>query len=88
MVREKGLEPSPLAGPDPKSGVSAISPLAQRKRAAATYQSGFHLRKHPVFNLSASSDFSASHLVNHLAHESCILFGFLRFLFEIGACSG
>lgn len=28
MVREKGLEPSPLAGPDPKSGASAISPLA------------------------------------------------------------
>jgi hypothetical protein len=30
MVRERGLEPPPLAGPDPKSGVSAISPLAQR----------------------------------------------------------
>ena len=29
MVRERGLEPPPLAGPDPKSGVSAISPLAQ-----------------------------------------------------------
>ena len=28
MVRERGLEPPPLAGPDPKSGVSAISPLA------------------------------------------------------------
>ncbi|MCD6051439.1 MAG: hypothetical protein K0Q55_2843 [Verrucomicrobia bacterium] len=28
MVREKGLEPSPLTGPDPKSGASAISPLA------------------------------------------------------------
>src|SRR5712672_1967907 len=30
MVRERGLEPPPLAGPDPKSGVSAISPLARR----------------------------------------------------------
>ena len=29
LVRERGLEPPPLAGPDPKSGVSAISPLAQ-----------------------------------------------------------
>ena len=29
VVRERGLEPPPLAGPDPKSGVSAISPLAQ-----------------------------------------------------------
>ncbi len=29
MVRERGLEPPPLTGPDPKSGVSAISPLAQ-----------------------------------------------------------
>jgi hypothetical protein len=29
MVRERGLEPPPLAGPDPKSGVSAIPPLAQ-----------------------------------------------------------
>ena len=28
MVRERGFEPPPLAGPDPKSGVSAISPLA------------------------------------------------------------
>jgi hypothetical protein len=28
-VRERGLEPPPLAGPDPKSGASAISPLAQ-----------------------------------------------------------
>ena len=29
MVRERGLEPPPLTGPDPKSGASAISPLAQ-----------------------------------------------------------
>ena len=29
LVRERGLEPPPLAGPDPKSGVSAISPLAR-----------------------------------------------------------
>ena len=28
MVRERGLEPPPLTGPDPKSGASAISPLA------------------------------------------------------------
>jgi hypothetical protein len=28
LVRERGLEPPPLAGPDPKSGVSAIPPLA------------------------------------------------------------
>jgi hypothetical protein len=31
MVRERGLEPPPLTGPDPKSGVSAISPLAQQR---------------------------------------------------------
>ena len=30
MVRERGLEPPPLTGPDPKSGASAISPLARR----------------------------------------------------------
>jgi hypothetical protein len=30
MVRERGLEPPPLTGPDPKSGVSAISPLARQ----------------------------------------------------------
>jgi hypothetical protein len=29
LVRERGLEPPPLSGPDPKSGVSAIPPLAQ-----------------------------------------------------------
>ena len=33
MVRERGLEPPPLSGPDPKSGVSAIPPLAQRAEA-------------------------------------------------------
>ena len=32
LVRERGLEPPPLAGPDPKSGVSAISPLARPRR--------------------------------------------------------
>jgi hypothetical protein len=31
LMRERGLEPPPLSGPDPKSGVSAISPLAPRK---------------------------------------------------------
>ena len=30
MVGEKGLEPSPLARPVPKTGVSAIPPLAQQ----------------------------------------------------------
>lgn len=30
VVRERGLEPPPLTGPDPKSGASAISPLARR----------------------------------------------------------
>src|SRR5688500_10769357 len=30
LVRERGLEPPPLTGPDPKSGASAISPLARR----------------------------------------------------------
>src|SRR5258707_14528849 len=34
MVRERGLEPPPLTGPDPKSGVSAISPLAHPVAAA------------------------------------------------------
>lgn len=29
MVRPEGLEPPPLAGPDPKSGVFAISPQAR-----------------------------------------------------------
>jgi hypothetical protein len=29
MVGTRGLEPPPLAGPDPKSGVYAISPRAQ-----------------------------------------------------------
>ncbi len=29
MVRAKGLEPSHLSAPDPKSGVSAIPPRAQ-----------------------------------------------------------
>ncbi len=29
LVRERGLEPPPFSGPDPKSGASAISPLAQ-----------------------------------------------------------
>ena len=31
LVRERGLEPPPLSGPDPKSGVSAIPPLAPRE---------------------------------------------------------
>jgi site-specific DNA recombinase len=35
VVRERGLEPPPLAGPDPKSGVSAISPLAPNGNAGA-----------------------------------------------------
>ena len=30
MVGEKGLEPSPLARPVPKTGVSAIPPLAHK----------------------------------------------------------
>ena len=47
MVRERGLEPPPLAGPDPKSGVSAIPPLAQPVHqdasAKAQAQAGFGL---------------------------------------------
>jgi hypothetical protein len=39
LVRERGLEPPPLAGPDPKSGVSAISPLAQTGDKDATLNS-------------------------------------------------
>ena len=35
MVRERGLEPPPLTGPDPKSGASAISPLAQTLKRSA-----------------------------------------------------
>ena len=31
MVRERGLEPPPLSGPDPKSGASAVSPLAHQR---------------------------------------------------------
>src|SRR6266581_3192434 len=30
MVRARGVEPPPLAGPDPKSGVSAVPPRAPR----------------------------------------------------------
>ena len=36
MVRQEGLEPPRLATPDPKSGVSAISPLTQQCKIGGT----------------------------------------------------
>ena len=37
MVGEKGLEPSPLARPVPKTGVSTVPPLAQLKKFSDLY---------------------------------------------------
>ena len=60
MVRERGLEPPPLTGPDPKSGASAISPLAQTPKPklpegplrasddASSRSSGVHLPNTPL----------------------------------------
>ena len=42
LVRERGLEPPPLTGPDPKSGASAISPLA--REAGVIYRPSGRLR--------------------------------------------
>src|SRR5437867_2245077 len=44
VVRERGLEPPPLTGPDPKSGASAISPLAQT--APKWFGAAWRLRCH------------------------------------------
>ena len=41
MVRTRGLEPLTLAGPDPKSGASAIPPRAQSEQ---------HARLEPLIN--------------------------------------
>lgn len=45
MVRMKGLEPSHLAAPDPKSGVSTIPPLEQKLERVVFININWHFDK-------------------------------------------